>query len=73
MVLNATFNSISVISWGSVLFVDETGIPGENHRQTLSHVVSSTPRHEWDSLNNNMALIRPLGLLKQETQRAILW
>jgi hypothetical protein len=28
MVLNATFNNISVISWGSVLLVKETG---ENH------------------------------------------
>jgi hypothetical protein len=32
MVLNATFNSISVISWWSVLLMDETGVPGENHR-----------------------------------------
>ena len=51
MVLNATFNNISVISWRSVLLAEETGVPGENHRlvashrQTLSHnVVSSTPR-----------------------------
>jgi hypothetical protein len=28
---NATFNKISVILWRSVLLVDETGIPGENH------------------------------------------
>jgi hypothetical protein len=46
-----TFNNISVISWESVLLVEETGEPGENHRpvasrwQTLSYnVVSSTPR-----------------------------
>ena len=31
MVLNVTFNNISVISWRSVLLVEETGIPGENH------------------------------------------
>jgi hypothetical protein len=31
MVFNATFNSISVISWRSVLLVEETGEPGENH------------------------------------------
>jgi hypothetical protein len=50
MVFNATFNSISAISWQSVLMVKETGVPGENHRpvtshlQTLSHnIVSSTP------------------------------
>jgi hypothetical protein len=29
VVLNATFNNISVISWQSVLLVEETGIPGE--------------------------------------------
>ena len=50
------FNNISVISWQSVLLVEENGIPEENHRpvashwQTLSHnVVSGTPCHEWDS------------------------
>jgi len=50
-VFNATFNNILVISWQSVLLVEETGAPGENHLPcashwlTLSHnVVSSTPR-----------------------------
>jgi hypothetical protein len=53
MVFKATFNNISVISWRSVLLVEETR---ENHRpvashwQTLSHnVVSSTPHHERGS------------------------
>ena len=32
MVFNATFNNISAISWRSVLLMNETGIPGENHR-----------------------------------------
>ena len=32
MVLNVTFNNISVISWRSVLLVGETGGPGVNHR-----------------------------------------
>ena len=52
MVLNATFNNISVLLWRSVLLVEETGVSGENsrpvtsHRQTLSHnVVSSTPHN----------------------------
>jgi hypothetical protein len=56
MVFNATLNNISVISWRSVLMVEDTGVPRENHqpvasyRETLSHnVVSSTPHHEWDS------------------------
>ena len=51
MVLNATFSNDSDISLRSVLLVEETGVPDENHRhvashwQTLSHnVVSSTPR-----------------------------
>jgi hypothetical protein len=48
MVFNVTFNNISVISWRSVLLVEETG---ENHRpaevteKLLSHnVISSAPR-----------------------------
>ena len=48
MVLNAIINNISVIS---VLLMEETVVPGENHHpavchlQTLSYnVVSSTPR-----------------------------
>ena len=52
MVFNATFNNISVNMWRSVLFVEETGVPGENdrpvanHSQTQSHnVVSSTACH----------------------------
>ena len=36
LVLNATFNNISVISWQSVLVVEETGVPGENHRPVAS-------------------------------------
>jgi hypothetical protein len=36
-VLNATFNNISVISWQSDLLVDETRVPGENHRPAASH------------------------------------
>ena len=50
MAFKATFNNISVISWQSVLLVEETGEfrknhrPVGSHRQTLSHnVVSSTP------------------------------
>ena len=37
MVLNATFNNISVISWRPVLLMEETGIPGENHRPAENH------------------------------------
>ena len=37
MVFNATFNNISVISWRSVLLVEETGVPGKNYRCVASH------------------------------------
>jgi len=36
MVFKATFNNISVISWQSVLLLEETG-PRENHRPVASH------------------------------------
>jgi len=36
MVFNATFNNISVISWRSVIIVDENGVPGENHQPVAS-------------------------------------
>ena len=32
IVFNATFNNISVILWRSILLLEETGVPGENHR-----------------------------------------
>ena len=37
MVVNATFNNISVILWQSVLLVEETREPGENHRPVTSY------------------------------------
>ena len=37
MVFNATFSNISVISWWSVLLVEETGEPAENHRSAASY------------------------------------
>ena len=37
MVLNATFNNISVLSRQSVLLVEEIRVPGENHRPAASH------------------------------------
>jgi hypothetical protein len=37
MVFNTTFNNISVISWQSVLLVEETGVPVENHRPVASY------------------------------------
>jgi hypothetical protein len=37
MVINAAFNTISVISWLSVLLVVKTGELEENHRPVASH------------------------------------
>ena len=37
MVFNATFNNISGISWRSILFVEEIGVPGENHRPAANY------------------------------------
>jgi hypothetical protein len=37
MVFNVTFNNISIIPSRSVLLVEETEVPGENHRSVASH------------------------------------
>ena len=61
MVFNTAFNNISVISWVSVLLVEEHGEnhrPVASHQQTLSHdVVLSTTRHEWDSNSQLLVVI----------------
>jgi hypothetical protein len=44
LVFNATFNNISAISWWSILLVERTGVPGENHRPVTSH---------WQTLSYN--------------------
>jgi len=36
MVFNTTFNNISVISWWSILLMEETGVPEENLWPTAS-------------------------------------
>ena len=50
MVFNTTFNNVSVILWRSVLFVEETGVPGENHQPVTSH---------WQTLSHNIVLSTP--------------
>jgi hypothetical protein len=64
LVFSTTFNNISVISWLSVLLVEETGVPGENYRpgashwQILSHnVVSSTPHLSGIRTLNELVLV----------------
>jgi hypothetical protein len=44
MVFNATVNKISVILWKSVLLMEETGVPGENHPPVASQN-AKTPTH----------------------------
>ena len=39
MVFNTTFNKISVISWRSGYWLEETGVPRENHLQTAFDTV----------------------------------
>jgi hypothetical protein len=55
MVFNTTFNNISIISWWSVLLVEETVVPGENHRSVASH---------WQTLSHNVV---HLALIKIRT------
>ena len=38
MVFHEAFNNISVISWRSILLVEETRVPGENHGCAMSQV-----------------------------------
>jgi len=51
-VFNATFNNISAISWRSVLLVEETRVPGENHKPAASHL---------QTLSNNVVSAMPFG------------
>ena len=44
MVFNATFNNASVISWLSVLLVEETGGPGDNQRPTTNDLPQVTDK-----------------------------
>jgi hypothetical protein len=37
MVFNTTFNNISAILWQSVLLLEETRVPRENHQPVAKH------------------------------------
>ena len=45
MMLNATFNNISVVSRRSVILVDETAVPGEYHRPFANHWQTASYNH----------------------------
>jgi hypothetical protein len=53
MVFNATFNNISVISWRSVLLVEQTWGPGKKHRPVASH---------WQTLSHNVVHLAVLEI-----------
>jgi len=47
MVFIATFNTISVISWLSILLVEETQVPVASHWQILSHTMLYQVHLAW--------------------------
>ena len=49
MMFNANFNNISAISWQSVLLMEETRVPVENHWPAASH---------WQTMN--IEVVKPL-------------
>ena len=59
MVFNATFNNISVILWRTVLLVEETRVPGENHlpvacQWKLNHIMLY---RDWDILISGAVMV----------------
>jgi hypothetical protein len=53
LLLKLILYNISVISWWSVLLVEETGGPGENHRPVTSH---------WQTLSHNVVHIALIAI-----------
>ena len=62
IMFNATFNNISVISWRSVLLVEETRVPPENQvpswRMSLTNfiILCCTPRPDRDSNSTSVVI-----------------
>jgi len=50
MVLSATVNNISVASWRSDLWVQETEVPGENHQPVASHWQTLVLLITWNTI-----------------------
>jgi hypothetical protein len=57
MVFNATFNNISVISWRSVLLVEETWVPGENHQPVESHIMLYQVHHTMSGVRTDNIVV----------------
>jgi len=72
MVFNATFNNVSVISWWSVLLVEETGVPVENHWPVASHWQTSSHNIQlMPALKVNIIIVHPRGVVFPDGRRAI--
>jgi hypothetical protein len=67
MVFNATFNTISVITWGSVLLMGETGVPGENHRRVAGHPSPTLSKKTFINLIKNNIIFSILHSPKRNT------
>jgi hypothetical protein len=69
MVFNTTFNNISVISWQSVLLLEETGGPA-NKGSNLGYMIPSslhekpgiTPKTGFQIRNKNIAQNTPVSV-----------
>jgi hypothetical protein len=61
MVFNATFNNLSVISWRSVLLVEELGVPGKT--TDLSQVIGTNAIIAFGrSATNNKSYFKSIKL-----------
>ena len=75
MVSNAFFNNISVISWWSVLLMEETGVLDENHKPTANHRQTSSQLYWWFALIAQVVVnpkirSRPRRPVSQDNQQA---
>jgi hypothetical protein len=64
LVFNITFNNISVLSWRTVLLVEDTGVSLTNF---ITYCASSTPYHE-NNLNLNRSVDHQMAIIKQQSR-----
>jgi hypothetical protein len=64
IVFNTTYNNISVLSWQSVLLVEEPGVPGENHWPAASHWQSflQVLLHQWTDRHDITEILLKVAL-----------